>query len=490
MSDSQSATFDVKGYNFANDMISFLNESCTAFHAVQATKERLLAAGYQQILEKDEWMLEPGGKYFFTRAATTCVAFTIPNDIKESTTTNSWGFSVLGAHSDSPCLRIKAVPCMDKQEYLMLNTQPYGGGLWHTWFDRELGIAGRVLLKDPTTNAIVSELIRCDKPVARIPNLAIHLTRGDGETPGVFKPNLQEHAKAIFTMKHNKKCRDMNEGDLFHPELIELVREYVPSNMSTWEIVDMELQLIDVVPSCLGGNMNEFLLSGRLDNLCSSYQCMRAIIDASTTYDMKNVTSTTTNTPLKQNNIHVSVMFDHEEVGSASAQGAGSQLFMDTLRRITDCLGDKSHQSFMRTLRNSLVVSVDMAHALHPNYTHKHCSTMAPKINKGMVIKHNANQRYATSSVSATMFRRFAQLQEIPVQEFAIRSDGACGSTIGPIISTLTGILTVDVGTPQYSMHSIREMMGSDDAYIGYMHLLGVLLHHPTVANEMKSLDI
>jgi len=454
----------------AADMVNFLDEGCSAFHAVEASKKRLLVAGFSEVSEADSWKgLQPGSKHFFTRSGTTIVAFTVGKAFEAGN-----GFTVLGAHSDSPCLRVKAVATVQKNEFLMLNTQPYGGGLWHTWFDRDLGLAGRVLTRN-ADGSIASRLLRIDENIARIPNLAIHLTRGDTER-GSFKPNLHEHGRAILTSKHDPDFK-LPPGSLFHPFLVDIVSKRLEVNPA--DIIDMELQLIDLQAPSIGGPEGEFLYSGRLDNLCSGYQAIRAIIDASSDANFAS-----------QTNVHISVLFDHEEVGSTSNSGAGSQLFMDTLRRINDALTDASHESFMRALRRSLVVSVDMAHALHPNYSAKHDATMAPKLNMGMVIKHNANQRYATTSVSATMFREFAKLMNIPTQEFAIRSDGACGSTIGPIISSLTGILTVDVGTPQFSMHSIREMMGSEDAYTGYVHLLGALLHHPTLASQMQKLDI
>ena len=461
------ATGDIK--SVAKDMVDYLDEGCSAFHAVEASRKRLVAGGFTEVSEGDSWDVSKGSKLFFTRGGTTIVAFTVGEAYEAGN-----GYTVLGAHSDSPCLRIKPVACVEKNEYLMLNTQPYGGGLWHTWFDRDLGIAGRVLVKDAAGN-IQSMLLRIDENVARIPNLAIHLTRGDNER-GAFKPNLHDHAKAILTMKHDKDYK-APPGSMFHPFLLNIISKKLGVDAAS--IIDMELQLIDLQTPSIGGPEDEFLYSGRLDNLCSGYQSIRAIVDASAPQHFAS-----------QKNVHITVLFDHEEVGSQSACGAGGELFMNTLRRINDLLTDASHQSFMRALRKSLVISCDMAHALHPNYSAKHDASMAPKLNCGMVIKHNANQRYATSSVSATMFREFATLMNIPTQEFAIRADGACGSTIGPIISALTGILTVDVGTPQFSMHSIREMMGSEDAFTGYAHLLGALLHHPALALRMQSIDI
>lgn len=460
---------------FANEFIEFLNESCTAFHAVEASKKRLAAAGFQFLSEKDEWNLVPGGKYYFTRNTTTVIAFSIGAKYSKSN-----GFTILGAHTDSPCLKIKPVTCFQKSDALVLNTQPYGGGLWHTWFDRDLGIAGRIIVKGEN-GEFLSKLVRIDEPIARIPNLAIHLTSGSEREH--FAPNLQEHGKAILTMDPsiiNLKAEDVGNSEhtsRLHPSLLQLVSNISQTAPETIE--DMELQLIDIQPSTLGGMNKEFIFSGRLDNLCSSYQCLRALIDNSSEDLLAD-----------QTNISLSMLFDHEEVGSSSCTGAGSSLFMDTLQLIHSYLDGNTPTttgSFMRSLRQSLVVSADMAHAQHPNYAGKHDSTMAPKINLGLVIKHNANQRYATNAVSASLFRRIGKLAGVPVQEFTVRSDSACGSTIGPIMSTLSGILTVDCGTPQFSMHSIREMMGAKDAYTGYLHLKATLQHHQHLATMVDS---
>lgn len=385
---------------------------------------------------------------------------------------NAGIITAIGAHTDSPCLRIKAVSSFVKGKYLVINTQPYGGGLWHTWFDRDLGLAGRAILKGKD-GSIESKLFCINEPIARIPNLAIHLTAGkERET---FGPNLHEHAKAIISLDPDivdlkpKAGYETEIASRIHPFLLQMIAKSMGVDAETIE--DVEMQLIDVQPSCLSGASKEFLNSGRLDNLCSSYQSLRALADSKT---------------VGEKNIKLAMLFDHEEVGSMSTAGAGSSMFMDTLKRVFDTLAaaqgvplGSGSSLFMQALRNSFVVSIDMAHALHPNYSSKHESQMAPTINGGIVIKHNANQRYATNSVSATLFRRIGKLACVPVQEFSVRSDSGCGSTIGPIIATLSGILTVDVGTPQFSMHSIREMMGSHDAYTGYLHLLATYEQHP-----------
>lgn len=462
---------------FARGFVSFLNEACTAFHAVEAIRTRLVSAGFVELLESaaEKWELKPMGKYFFTRSGTTVIAFAVGGQYKAGN-----GFTVLGAHTDSPCFKVKPVTCLVKGDALMINTQPYGGGLWHTWFDRDLGVAGRLLVKNLSTGGLDSKLVRIDTPIARIPNLAIHLSTSRDS----FSPNIQEEAKAILSMTPELVGRkpasdaEIEVGSRLHPVLLEMCARAAGINPALIE--DMELQLTDVQPSTTGGAADELLISGRLDNLCSAYQCSMALIDNTASEEQLAGLST----------INMLLAFDHEECGSASAAGAGSNLFMDTISLIVDKLAGPTTPSkglLLQSMRSSFLASVDMAHALHPNYQGKHDATMAPKINSGMVIKHNANQRYATGSLSATVFRRAGKLAKVPVQEFTVRSDSACGSTIGPIISTLSGILTVDCGTPQFSMHSIREMMGKHDAYNGYAHLKSLLRHHTALTRPEDS---
>ncbi len=310
---------------FANEFVDFLNEAATAFHASEACKKRLKAAGFTQLSEKDAWNIVRGGKYFFSRNDTSVIAFTVGTNYSATT----GAFTVVGAHTDSPCLKIKTVANFKKGDVLMLNTQPYGGGLWHTWFDRDLGLAGRAVIKN-ADGGIDTKLFRIDEPIARIPNLAIHLTAGAEREH--FAPNLHEHAKAILSMSQEfidtpPSDEEKDASSRIHPALLRLIAEKldIPSS----DIEDVEMQLIDVQPACLGGASDELLFGGRLDNLCSAYQSLRALID---TASDPAVT--------EQSNVKMIMLFDHEEIGSASCVGAGSSMFMDTLKLIHDCLGD------------------------------------------------------------------------------------------------------------------------------------------------------
>ena len=360
---------DIK-HDFAKDFVNFLNESCTAFHAVQASRTRLIDAGFTELFLGESWKLKKLGKYFFTKNSTSIIAFTIGGEYVIGN-----GLTVLGAHTDSPCFKIKPVACHTKSNSLMINTQPYGGGLWYTWFDRDLGIAGRLILRCDDGD-IQTKLVRIDEPIARIPSLAIHLDRTANEK---FSPNLHDHCQAILScdpsIAYQKPATEYeNEiSSRLHPFLLQTMAK--AANVNPELIEDMELQLIDVQPSTLGCANDELLFSGRLDNLCSTYQSLRALIDSSEDTNLAT-----------QQNICMAMLFDHEEVGSDSCQGAGSSIFMDTIRLILSVMGDESQTALMATLSKSFICSVDMAHALHPNYTGKHDATMAPKINGIFII--------------------------------------------------------------------------------------------------------
>ena len=344
MSDPDASSIrDESAAQFAASFIDYMNESCTSFHAIEATCKLLSAAGFECLHEQSKWELSVGAKYFFTRNETSVIAFTVGGAYIPGN-----GFTILGAHSDSPCLKIKPVTCHKKGDALMLNTQPYGGGLWHTWFDRDLGVAGRIITEEK--GIMRTKLVRIDRPIARIPNLAIHLTSGSERES--FSPNLQEHAKAILSMdptfiEKKPSGDDASKNSRLHPGLLHLIS--TESEIDPDIIADMELQLIDVQPSAIGGATNDLIFSGRLDNLCSSYQIMRALIDGST----ESLES--------QPNIRMAMMFDHEEVGSASCCGAGSSMFMDTLRLISDSFTDQSHgnSTIVAALHHIYVIFAD-----------------------------------------------------------------------------------------------------------------------------------
>ncbi|KAL2457258.1 Zn-dependent exopeptidase superfamily protein [Forsythia ovata] len=474
----------------AADLVHFLNASPTAFHAVEEAKKKLSSAGYKQISEREDWDLEAGKKYFFTRNHSTIVAFAIGEKYVAGN-----GFYIVGAHTDSPCLKVKPVSKVSKGGFLEVGVQTYGSGLWHTWFDRDLSIAGRIIIREQKdgSESYAHRLVSIEEPIMRIPTLAIHLDRGVNDG---FKVNTQSHLAPVLAtsvkaklnkpvaenvsvesevptdgkkMKETKNsqkhhsllCRDLEYVLITYFFLFFLLIQLIAAQSSCEpdDIRDFELQACDTQPSIIAGAMKEFIFSGRLDNLCMSFCSLKALIE-----------STSSASSLQdETGVRMVALFDHEEVGSNSAQGAGSPVMLDALSRITSSFSSET-KLLPKAIQRSFLVSADMAHALHPNYMDKHEENHQPKMHGGLVIKHNASQRYATNAVTSFIFREIATKHGIPVQDFVVRNDMPCGSTIGPILASGVGIRTVDVGAPQLSMHSIREMCAVDDVKHSYEH--------------------
>jgi aspartyl aminopeptidase len=460
----------------AKELVEYLNKSWTAFHATANAEIMLQDAGFQKLEEGKSWTkeyeLKPNGKYYVVRNQSCIVAFALGGLFESGD-----GFHIIAAHTDSPCPKLKPVSKRkERAGCIAIGVQPYGGGLWHTWFDRDLSVAGRVLVKKSGSDVVKSELVKIERPIIRIPSLAIHLDREINQTG--FKPNLETNfapilATAIkaelegFRSSNNSKANMDKYKEMHHPIILAILAEELKCEPE--DIIDFELNVCDTQKSQIGGATNEFIFSGRLDNLCSSFCALKALIDASKDASLQ-----------KHKGARVVALFDNEEVGSVSTSGGGGTVMIEAIRRAT--LSTKSNSknnnsnddgdAIERCLSKSFLVSADMAHAIHPNYSEKHEEQHQPLFHKGVVIKHNANQRYATTALTAYMFRECAKLSGVPTQDFVVKNDMGCGSTIGPIVSAQTGIRTVDVGVPQLSMHSVREMMGTEDVDICHRHFL------------------
>jgi len=440
------------------DFISYLNAAKSAFHCVAEVSRRLKEGGFVELDERRPWagMIKRGGSYFVTRNGSTLLAFAVGGAFDGTTS----GAIVVGAHTDSPCPKLKPVSKLEKAGSTMLGVVGYGGGIWHSWFDRDLTLVGRALAR--RGNRVSHELVDVGRPVARIPTLAIHLSIGDERS--TFKPNLQNHLPPLLASGIRSALSEgttAEEGAVAsgvsarHDScLVDLVAKALA--VPAADVLDVELQLADTQPSRLIGVQDEFVSSGRLDNQASCYCGTTALLEASPSL-------------AADASLRMLTMFDHEEVGSLSAQGAQSPAFEDVLRRAYDALGGVPGHGFTGDFSafkaRSLQISSDMAHGIHPNYAERHDPKHGVKLQGGLVVKHNANQRYATNAVGAALVREFARRADVPVQDFAVKADAACGTTIGPITAAGTGIRTVDVGPPQLSMHSIREMMGADDVF-------------------------
>lgn len=404
------------------NLLEFMDRSPTPFHAVQEMACALSGKGFIELKEADAWKLVPNGRYFITRNDSSLVAFTLGSKP---------GFKIIGAHTDSPNLRLKPQAGYTKNGYLQLGVEVYGGVLLTTWTDRDLSLAGRVILRGKKENS--TKLIRFDQVLLRIPQLAIHLDREVNKRGLIL--NEQTHLPPIFSLHKKSSPEDI---------LKKMVAQKLKCKPA--DIVEMELSLYDTQPGTLAGPEGEFIFSGRLDNLASCHSATQALMESTQKDPMTRVIA----------------FYDHEEVGSETAQGAGSPFLKDVLERIT-LTEESSRENFFRALAKSFFISADMAHAVHPNYSDMHDNQHMPIINGGPVVKSNAGQRYATEGVSSAWFEGLCRKAKVPVQKYVVRSDLGCGSTIGPITAANLGIRTVDVGNPMLSMHSIREMAGAKD---------------------------
>ena len=406
---------------YLDGLMSFISDSPTPFHAVASMVSQFRAAGYSQLDVSDTWQLEAGGRYFITRNDSTILAFQLPqkNALQR--------LHMVGAHTDSPCLKVKPNPEIRRKGYQQLGVEVYGGALLHPWFDRDLSLAGRVVSRD-VKGQLVRHLLDFKRPVACIPSLAIHLDREANKDHSV---NPQTDLPVLL---------GQSLGDDFSLRSL-LADELKANGHKVNQVIDYELSFYDFQAPALVGIKQEFLAAARLDNLLSCYIGLTAMIGAQTDQGMLLICN------------------DHEEVGSQSAEGAQGSFLMSVLQRIYPT-AELLHQ----VLNASTFISADNAHGVHPNFTNKHDNQHGPKLNQGPVIKVNANQRYATNAVTSAMVKELAAQVNLPIQTFVVRSDMGCGSTIGPITAAQLGVRTLDLGVPTFAMHSIRELAGSDDA--------------------------
>jgi len=416
-----------------DDLLSFIDRSPTPYHAVVEATARLEAAGYSRLDESAFWSLSPGDRRYVVRAGGSLAAFEVG-----TTSPATAGFRVVGAHTDSPNLRIKPNPDIHTQGLHQLAVEPYGGVLLHTWLDRDLSLAGRVTLREG--RGARTELVDFARPLLRIPSLAIHLYR-----------KLNQEGLKLNAQKHLAPLIALSEDSTFAALLVDELGSKGSARTSTSDILAYDLMAYDLQPSARSGAKNEFIHAARLDNLASGHAGLSALLDAG---DKGNAACT-----------RVVILYDHEEVGSRSTQGAGGTFLKDTLERIAVGIGaePETGQAMARAISRSWLVSADMAHAVHPNYADRHEPGHRPKIGGGPVVKTNANQSYATDAESAGFFRALCHRVDVTPQDFVTRSDLGCGSTIGPISAARVGIRTVDVGNPMLSMHSCREMAGAAD---------------------------
>jgi len=418
----------------ARDLLAFLDASPTPYHAAAESAERLEAAGYRRLREHDAWDLAPGDRAYVLRGGGSLVAFEMGSG--EVATS---GLRILGAHTDSPSLRVKPRPDVKAHGYRQLAVEPYGSALLYTWLDRDLGLAGRVSVA--AQEEVRTVLVDVRRPIARIPSLAIHLNR-ELRTEGL-KLNEQNHLAPIIGLETTDEL-----ATLLSAELADQAIETGLDTISPKDILAFDLMLYDLQGATFGGAADEFVLSGRLDNLGSSHAALSALIAAGDAGESEFT--------------RIVTLYDHEEIGSRSAYGAQGTLLLDVVDRIASLTG-VDPETRARALARSWFVSADMAHAVHPNYVDRYEPGHKPVIGGGPVIKINAGQSYANEAETTALIVSICRRYDIPHQHFVWRSDVGGGSTIGPITSARIGVRTIDVGNPMLAMHSCREMAGTAD---------------------------
>ena len=407
-----------------NALINFIEKSPTAFHAVASCAEILDSQGYYRLFEGNEWNLEAGKGYYITRNQSSVIAFRIPKGTPRN-------FLVAASHTDSPMFKVKAeasAPAFD--QYARLNVEPYGGTIFSTWLDRPLSLAGRVIVSDG--EKIEAKLINFERDLLVIPNVAIHLKRdinsGCAYNPAIdLLPLLSQDAKADFAgfLANEAGCKKE-------------------------DVLGYDLYVYNRTPATRIGMNNEFFSAPRIDNLMCAYGTLQGFINGQ-----------------NENSVSVFYSADNEETGSATKQGAGSVFLSDVIDRICESFGiDRK-----RALASSMLVSADNGHAKHPNHPELSDAKNAPHLNGGVVIKNNAAQKYTTDGVSASVFDKICAHAGVPTQQYANRSDMPGGSTLGSIATTLTPMLSVDIGMAQFAMHSAYETAGADDID----HLIGAI---------------
>ena len=416
--------------SFAREVIEFIDESPSTYHVVKNCSDILDENGFERIMPREKWEIKKGGKYFLKKSSSTIIAFTVGEDFDVKN-----GFKIFGAHTDSPCFRIKPSPEIVTENVVRLNTEVYGGPILSTWFDRPLSIAGRVIVKGGNSFFPRTVKIKIDEPLLTIPNLAIHQNR---EVNNGVKIDKQNDVLPVISLINKNFER---EGYL---ERVILEKTGIKKE----DIIDFDLYLYATEKGCLLGANEEFMSSPKIDNLASVYTGLIGLLEAEE----------------NQDRINIFVAFDNEEIGSATKQGADSNYLLNTLERISLALG-LSRGDFLQMLESSYILSADAAHAAHPAHLGKTDPTNRGKINEGISIKISAKQKYTSDGYSIAVIKQLIEGTEIQIQPFVNESNELGGSTIGPISSTHLDIDGVDLGVPMLAMHSVRELCGIFDVF-------------------------
>ena len=417
----------MRNNRYIKDLVDFMNKSVCNFWAVKTISEILEANGFSQLNPADAWTLKAGDRRYVVKNHSAIFAFVVGEGGAAD------GFKIISAHSDSPGFRIKPNPEMVSDGgILKLNTEVYGGPILYTWFDRPLSIAGRVMLRSNDVLNPVTKLVKIGRPLLTIPHLAIHFNRSVNEGNKLSK---QKDMLPVIG-----RIDSMIERDGY---VLRLVANEL--GVDEQDILDCDLLLYDTTPACLVGVNDEFITSGRLDDLGMAHAAMTALLESG-----------------EDSMTRVMAIFDNEETGSGTKQGAASPVLANILRRIVACQGG-GEEDFLRAVARSFMVSADNAHGVHPNYAEKHDPTNHPVLGDGPVIKINANCKYMTDADSAAVFKTVCDKAGVPCQYFVNHSDSAGGSTLGNILTSQLDLRGVDMGSAMWAMHSVRETCSTDD---------------------------
>jgi aminopeptidase I len=470
---------------YTKPFCDFLTNNPTVFHCVDAVKTQLKDAGWKELSERDAWKIEPSGKYFVERNGSALMAFSVGGQYKPGN-----GAAILAGHVDALTAKLKPVSQVpNKAGYVQLGVAPYAGAPNNTWWDRDLGIGGRVLVKE--NNKIVSKLVKLDWPIARIPTLAPHF---GAAAQGPFNPETQmvpiigledSEEKSEETVEPFSKPSLIGSAggsattfaSTQPPRLVRVIANELGLKASEYgNIINWELELFDVQPATVGGIDKEFIFAGRVDDKLCSWAAIQALVDAQST-------DTADSSIIKAVGL-----FDDEEIGSLLRQGAKGNFLPSVLERaVTSLNNDISSSSIIgQTYANSFLVSSDVIHAVNPNFLGAYLENHSPRLNVGIVVSADSNGHMTTDSVSTAIMQRCADKVGAKLQVFQIRNDSRSGGTVGPMLSSATGIRAIDCGIPQLSMHSVRATTGNLDPGLGVMAFLGFLNGFESVDKEFR----
>ena len=464
---------------YTHPFLSFISKNPTVFHAVNHVNQRLLTRGFAKLSETDSWIgkVKKGGKYFVERNGSSVIAFTIGNDYKPGD-----GASIVAAHIDALTTRLKPISSLStKAGYIQLGVAPYAGALSGTWWDRDLGIGGRVIVRSSHTGKIETKLVKLDWPIARIPTLAPHF----GQTSNLDGANKETRMVPIIGLDNSEAPSEKPKTSVISgagtftatqpPRLVKAIAAEL--NVLESQILNWELELFDIQPAQLGGLDKEFIFAGRVDDKLMSFAAIEALL-----------ASSPSSSP---HSLKVVGCFDDEEIGSLLRQGAHSNLLPSILSRVSEAIavGESGASKFgpnqlSQLYANSFLISADVSHAVNPNFLDSYLENHAPQLNVGLAIQADSNGHTTTDSVSTAFLQRIAEKSDSKLQVFQIRNDSRSGGTVGPMLSSATGIRAIDAGLPQLSMHSIRATTGSLDPGLGVKILKGFFDHFEEVNQE------